>query len=87
MINEWTVAHGKHQIRVVRTSSDSARLCVDDELLDSTNDLFASGDEAALVGVFGDENRIEAFVTPTAEPSIRVNGHLITGKAYALASD
>lgn len=90
--NEWNVVHGKHQIRVVKTPSGGARLYVDDELLDITNDLYASEGEATLVGVFGanDEFRVEAFVKPTehTEAEIRVNGEWISGdKVYAIASD
>jgi hypothetical protein len=91
-INEWNVVHAKHQIRVVKTPTDGARLYVDDELLDTTNDLYASEGEATLVGVFGedDEFRVEAFLTPSehAEAEIRVNGEWISGdKVYAVASD
>jgi hypothetical protein len=47
----------------------------DNELLDSTKDLYASEEEATLVGVFGkeDEFQIEVFVKPeTMESAIRV---------------
>jgi hypothetical protein len=70
-------------------SSGGARLFVDDELLGSTNDLYASEDEATLVGVFA-HNDVEAFVKPSKklEVSIRVNAEWVTGdKAYAVASD
>jgi hypothetical protein len=40
--SELNVTYGKHQICVVRTRWESARLYIDDELLDSTNDLYAS---------------------------------------------
>ncbi len=90
--NQWNVAYAKHQIRVVKTSTDGARLYVDGELLDTTSDLYASEGEAPLVGVFGenDELRVEAFVSPSedAEAEIRINGEWIAAdKVYAVASD
>ena len=90
--NEWNVVHGTHHIRVVKTKSGGARLYVDDELLDTTNDLYASKGEATLVGGFGenDQFQIEAFVRVSqhAEAEIRVNGEWISGKkVYAIASD
>jgi hypothetical protein len=90
--NVWTVVYAKHQIRVVKTSTNGARLYVDGELLDTTNDLYASEGEATLVGVFGEDDkfRVEAFVRPSehAEAEIRVNGEWIAGdKVYAVASD
>jgi hypothetical protein len=55
-------------------------------LVDLTNDLEASEDEATLVGVIGDL-LVEAFVKPS-EILIRVNGAWATGdQAYAVASD
>lgn len=65
MSNEWTVTHAKHQIRVAKTQCSGARLSVDGELLDTTNDLYANEGEATLVGVFGenDEFRVEAFAS------------------------
>ena len=45
------------------------------ELLDTSNDLFASGDEPALVGTFGKpEMVVGAFAKPPGEAAIRVNG-------------
>jgi hypothetical protein len=90
--NEWNVAYAKHQIRVVKTQSDGARLYVDSELLDTTNDLYASEGEPTLVGVFGENGgfQVEAFVRPSehAEAEIRVNGQWIAGEqVYAVASD
>jgi hypothetical protein len=92
MPNEWNVAYAKHQIRVVKTPTDGARLYVDGELLDTTNDLFTSEGEATLVGVFGENDafRVEAFVRPSehAEAEIRVNSEWIAGdQVYAIASD
>jgi hypothetical protein len=88
--SELNVTYGKHQICLVRTHWESARLYVDDELLDTTNDLYASEDEATLVGVFGEneEFSIEVFMKPlkTAEVAIRINGEWISGnQAYAVA--
>jgi hypothetical protein len=90
--NEWTVTYAKHQVRVMKTPTNGARLYVDDELLDTTNDLYASEGEATLVGVFGENDafRVEAFVRPSehAEAEIRVNGKWFAGdKVYAVASD
>jgi hypothetical protein len=64
-----------HRIRVV-AKAEGARLFVDNELLDVTNDLYASEEEATLVGVCGEEEfRIEVFVKPsTLGAAIRVNG-------------
>ena len=89
---EWSVIHAKHQIRVVKTLSGGALLYVDSELLDTTNDLYASEGEPTLVGVFGknDEFRVEVFVHPSehSEAEIRVNGEWIAGdQVYAVASD
>jgi hypothetical protein len=89
---EWNVAYANHQIRVVKTQSDGARLYVDSELLDTTNDLYASEGEPTLVGVFGENDvfQVEAFVRPSenAEAEIRVNGQWIAGEqVYAVASD
>lgn len=90
--HEWNVVHGNHQIRVVKTPSGGARLFVDDELIDTTNDLYASEGEATLVGILGknDEFRVEAFVRPSeaTEAEIRVNGKWIAGdQVLAVASD
>jgi hypothetical protein len=53
-----------------------------DELTDVTNDLYANEDQATLVGVFGEEDklRIEVFVKPTTlEALIRVNDQWVVG--------
>jgi len=75
---KWTVAYAKHQVRIVKTQFDGARLYVDNELIDTTNDLYANEGEATLVGVFGedDEFRVEAFVRPSehAEAELRIKG-------------
>jgi len=81
MTNEWTV--NQRKVRVVKTDG-GARLFVDDQLLDATNDLYASGDEPTLAGAFGD-TIVEAFVKPIGEAAIRVNGEYVTA-AYAAAS-
>lgn len=90
--NEWNVVHANHQIRVVKTPSGGARLYVDDELLDTTNDLYASEGDATLVGVFGqnEEFNVEAFVRPSddMETEVRVNGKWVAGnQVLAVASD
>lgn len=53
MNKEGNVDHAKQQIRVVKTPSGGAHLYVEDELLDTSNDLYASEGAAILVGVFG----------------------------------
>jgi hypothetical protein len=50
--NELTVSYANHEIRVVKTPTDGARLHIDGKLLDVTNDLFESEDEPTLVGMF-----------------------------------
>jgi hypothetical protein len=92
MSEESNVVHSQHEIRIMKTEAGGARLYVDDELLDTTNDLYASEGEATLVGVFGenDEFQVEAFVRPSehTEAGIRVNSEWIAGdKVYAIASD
>jgi hypothetical protein len=47
--NELTVSYANHEIRVVKTPTDGARLHIDGKLLDVTNDLFESEDEPTLV--------------------------------------
>jgi hypothetical protein len=85
--NELTVSYANHEIRVVKTPTDGARLYIDGKLLDVTNDLFASEDEPTLVGMFGDNTQVEAFVKPT-QVSVRVDGKWLAGEqAYAIASD
>jgi hypothetical protein len=85
--NELTVSYADHEIRVVKTPTDGARLYIDGKLLDVTNDLFASEDEPTLVGMFGDNTQVEAFVKPT-QVSVRVDGEWVAGEqAYAAASD
>lgn len=87
--SELNITYGKHQICVVRTRWETARLYVDDELLDTTNDLYASEDEATLAGVFGEKNAyIEVFIKPlkTADVAVRVNGEWISdNQASAVA--
>ena len=64
---------------------------VDDELLDITNDLYASGVGPTLMGLFGaNDAHIEVFIKPakTEQVAIRVNGVWICGnQVYAVASD
>jgi len=72
----------------VVANSEGARLFVHNELLDVTNDLYASEEEATLVGVCGEEDtlRIEAFVkAATLEVAIRVNEQWVVGGLHAVA--
>jgi hypothetical protein len=87
MEKERSLDYQGHRIRVV-AKSEGARLYIDDELADVTNDLYASDEEAALVGVFGEEDkfRIEVFVKPsTLEAAIRVNEQWVVGGLHAVA--
>ncbi len=85
--NELTVSYADHEIRVVKTPTDGARLYIDGKLLDVANNLFASEDEPTLVGMFGENTQVEAFVK-SAQVSVRVNGEWVAGEqAYAAASD
>ena len=49
---EVYITYQNHQICVVRTNWETARLYVDDELLDINSDLYASGVGPALMGIF-----------------------------------
>ena len=83
--NELTVGYANHEIRVVKTPADGARLYIDGKLIDVANDLYASEDEPTLVGMFGGNTQVEAFVRPT-QVSIRVDGKWLMGEqAYAAA--
>ena len=87
MEKERSADYQGHRIRVV-ANSEGARLFVDNELLDVTNDLYASEEEATLVGVCGEEDkfRIEVFVKPaTLEGAIRVNEQWVVGQLHAVA--
>jgi hypothetical protein len=88
---ELYVTYQNHQICVVRTKWETARLYVDDELLDFTNDLYMSEDGPTLMGLFGpNDAHIEVFIkrAKTEQVAIRVNGVWISGnQAYAVASD
>jgi hypothetical protein len=89
--SELHVTYQNHQISVVRTRWETARLYVDDELLDITSDLYASGVGPTLMALCGENDaHIEVFIKPakTEQVSIRVNGVWICGnQAYAVASD
>jgi hypothetical protein len=88
---EVYVTYQNHQICVVRTNWATARLYVDDELLDITSDLYASGVGPTLMGLFGaNDAHIEVFIKPakSEQVAIRVNGVWICGnRAHAVASD
>ncbi len=82
--NELVVVHANHAIQVVKTPTGGARLYVDGELIDTTNDLYASEEGPALVGVV-DEMLVEAFAMPS-EILVRVAGKRVAGdQAYAAA--
>jgi hypothetical protein len=87
--NEWSVTHQAHQICVTQTVNAGARLFVDSELLDTTNDVWIADTEgeATLVGSFGDF-RVEVFLDPAASSlAIRVNGEFIVGDQALAAAD
>jgi hypothetical protein len=88
MEKERSADYQGHRIRVV-ANSEGARLFVDNELLDVTNDLYASEEEATLVGACGEDDkfRIEVFVKPvTLEVAIRVNEQwVVGGELHAVA--
>lgn len=84
--NELIVVHANHSIQVVKTPNGGGRLYVNGDLIDTANDLYASEEEATLVGVV-DGMLVEAFVMPS-EILVRVAGKQVTGdQAYAVASD
>lgn len=70
--------------RLAQVKAEGARLYVDNELVDVTNNLYASEDEATFAGVFGegDKFQIDVFVKPTAVSpvAVRVNGEWILGE-------
>jgi hypothetical protein len=78
---ERSVDYAGHRIRVV-AKSEGARRYVDNELLNVTNDLYGSEEEATLAGVCGedDKSRLEVMVKPaTLEVAIRVNEQWVVG--------
>jgi hypothetical protein len=50
-----------HLIYVTTTASGGAKLFIDDEYTDSTNDLYAAEDVPALIGFFGDTHSYLEF--------------------------
>jgi hypothetical protein len=88
---EVHVTYQNHQICVATTKWETARLYVDDELLDITSDLYASGVGPTLMGLFGaNDAHIEIFIKPAmiGQVAIRVNGVWISGsQAYAVAPE
>lgn len=88
-VSEWN--YDGHKIRVITTHAGCLRLYADGELLDSIDDVYASGDGPILIGVYGDDHT-DVFITIDVfiklnEVLIRVNGEWITGNKYAIASD
>jgi hypothetical protein len=79
---EWNAVHAGHKIRVA-VYTNGAELFINDELADTTNDLYASEGEPNLVGVFGehDEFQVGAHIAPIEIPlaEIRINGQRIAG--------
>jgi hypothetical protein len=59
MEKERSVDYQGHRIQVV-AKSEGARLFVDNELLDVTNDLYANEDQATWVGVCAKKIRFES---------------------------
>lgn len=90
---EWNLIHAQHKIRVMTTTTAGAKLFFDDELVDSTNDLYASWEEPTLVGVIGENDeifQIDVYIKPLETPlaEIRVNGEHVGGDTLlAIASD
>jgi hypothetical protein len=79
---EWNVTFADHAIRLV-AAGNGAKLFVDGQLLDSTNDLYASAGEPTLVGSFGENDGyvIGAMVVPFDVPlaEIRINNQHVAG--------
>jgi hypothetical protein len=90
---EWNLTYGHHKIRVETRPSEGTKLFVDDELLDSRNDLCACREEPTLVGVLGEDDemfQIDVYLKPLETPSVevRVNGEYIGGElSLAVSSD
>jgi hypothetical protein len=90
---EWNLTYSRHKIRVMTAPNEGAKLFVDDELLDSTNDLYACGEEPTLVGMVGEDDelfQIDVHIKPLETPlaEIRVNGERIGGDlSLAIAPD
>jgi hypothetical protein len=85
--------HAGHLIHVVTTASGGAKLFIDDACADTTNDLYATEDEPALVGFFGENHEfaVDVYIKPLETPlvEVRVNGEFVGGDRldYAVASD
>lgn len=90
---KWNAVHDGHLIHVTTTATRGAKLFIDDECADTTNDLFAAGDAPALVGFFGENHEfaVDVYIKPLETPlvEIRVNGEFVGGDRlnYAVASD
>jgi hypothetical protein len=61
-MKQWTAKYGAHNIQLICKDNGTAELYIDSELVDSTNDLYASEAEPALVGMIGDV-QVSAFIT------------------------
>jgi|HubBroStandDraft_1064217.scaffolds.fasta_scaffold420068_2 hypothetical protein len=72
-MKQWTAKYGVHDIQLISKDNGTAELYIDNELVDSTNDLYASETEPALVGMIGDV-QVSAFVTPETG-AIRIEPH------------
>lgn len=89
---KWNVVHAGHLIHVTTTASGGAKLFVDDECADTTNDLHTAEPEPALVGFFGDNHEfaVDVYIKPLETPlvEIRINGEFAGGDRlnYAVAS-
>ncbi len=89
---DWTLIHAGHNIHVT-TALGGAKLSIDGEYTDSTNDLFVAGDAPALIGFFGENHEfaVDVYIKPLETPlvEIRVNGEFVGGDRlnYAVASD
>lgn len=67
----WDRRRG-HLIHVTTTASGSAKLFIDDDCADTTNDLFAVGDASALIGFFGENHEfaVDVYIKPPETPLV-----------------
>jgi hypothetical protein len=71
-MKEWNAQYGQHAIRVIAKDNGTARLYVDGELADLTNDVCESEDEPTLIAAV-DDVVFDVFVRPD-KAEIRANG-------------